>query len=164
MLRVFLTVAALLSPITLLAQGDPLTEFSSSDGEMNAAMATAQDTLPLFLANVTDDEGFNTGNTSLKVAFDTQMGPEIIWVGPFVWDGDQRMAGLLRNQPNFMDGLNAGDRVDFTVEMVRDWSFITDEGILFGNYTTRVMIPELDDATAEQLSAVLSADPVPSDW
>ena len=63
-----------------------------------------------------------------------------------------------------MGDLNAGDRVDFSLDMVRDWSFTSERGLLFGNYTTRVMVPHLDQSTAEQLRAVLSPAPVPNDW
>lgn len=165
MFRTFLLCATLLIPtLTVAQQGDPLTSFSENNTAMNAAMSEAQSTLPAFLDKTTDNEGYSVGNVSIKVAFDTAMGTEIIWVGPFAWDGQDRMIGLLRNQPNFMDGFNVGDRVDFDTSMVRDWSVVADDGTMFGNYTTRVMIPELDAATAQRLLQMLSPDPVPQDW
>jgi uncharacterized protein YegJ (DUF2314 family) len=63
-----------------------------------------------------------------------------------------------------MDGLNAGDAVAFTTDMVRDWSITEANGRMWGNYTTRVIVPQLDAETAAALGAMLSPDPVPSDW
>ena len=112
MLRILLLSLALLIPsLSVAQQGDPVTEFSTEDDRMNAAMEQAKTTLPVFLANVTDGEGNSLPNTSLKVAFPTPSGAEIIWVSPFLWDGGVNMAGILANQPNFMGDLNAGDVV-----------------------------------------------------
>ena len=165
MFRTILFILATLAPVSLYAQtGDPITEFSTQDERMNAAMDTAKATLPRFLANMTDAEGYALPNTSVKAAFPTGNGAEIIWITPFVWDGSTEMAGVLANQPNFMGDLNAGDVVDFQVDMVRDWSLIGQDGTMWGNYTTRVMLPDLDSATATSLAARLADDPVPADW
>lgn len=165
MFRIALLVLALILPALAHAEsGDPVTDFSASDPRMNAAIDTANASLPAFLANMTDGQGNGMAGTAIKVAFPTSNGAEIIWVSPFKWDGDIRFAGLLSNQPNFMDGLNAGDVVQFETSMVRDWSMVAPDGTMWGNYTTRVMLPELDAATAAILTARLSADPVPSDW
>lgn len=165
MLRILLLSLALLIPsLSVAQQGDPVTEFSTEDDRMNAAMEQAKTTLPVFLANVTDGEGNSLPNTSLKVAFPTPSGAEIIWVSPFLWDGGVNMAGILANQPNFMGDLNAGDVVEFQTDMVRDWSLITPDGMMWGNYTTRVMLPSLDAATAASLGQRLSKNPVPAQW
>lgn len=145
--------------------GDPVTSFSDGDAEMNAAMAAANASLPAFLANNTSTDGASLNNTGVKVAFETTNdGNEIIWVNPFEWDGGTQMSGLLSNQPNYLGDLNVGDRVEFTTDMVRDWSLITPDGKMWGNFTTRVMIPMLDEETATALGAMLSDDPVPADW
>lgn len=144
--------------------GDPLTAFSDSDATMNAAMAEAQSTVLLFVTNTFDTNGNGSPNGTIKVAFDTPEGPEIIWVGSLQTDGTNGFRGILVNQPNYMEGLNLGDPVQFTTNMVRDWSLSLPDGTLFGNYTTRVMIPYIDTDTATYLNSVLSPDPVPADW
>lgn len=166
MFRTLVLVLGLLLPVAALAQqGDPITGFADDDPDMNAAMAQAVQTLPLFLANATDADGFGIPGTSIKVAFPASGGgSEIIWVGPFRWDGDQNLAGLLANQPNFMEGLNAGDPVEFTIGMVRDWALQTSDGMLSGHYTTRVIVPRLDPAQGAQLNAMLAENPVPEGW
>lgn len=162
-----LVLAACLAfaPLAALAEGDPITDFAESDAEMNAAMAEAQRTLPQFLAVAVDDEGYSVGRALVKVAFDVEgYGAEIIWIGPFGWDGGTNMIGALANEPNYMGDLRAGDVVEFTTDMVRDWSWMDDRGTLWGNYTTRVMVPYLPQDQAKSVSAMLSVNPIPGDW
>ena len=161
-----LTILPLWAPAPAFAQeGDPVTQFGTDDPVMNAAQAEAQQTFALFLENVTDAEGCGSPAASVKVAFDVgNDGVEVIWVGPFLDQGGGQMAGLLANQPNFMGNLNAGDPVSFTQDMVRDWAVNGADGLLYGHYTTRVIVPTLPAAQAAQISALLSPDPVPADW
>lgn len=63
---------------------DGLEVFSAGDVSMNAAIAEAQRTLPLFLDHVVQTNGL-VNDGSLKVAFQTfpvDQGTEIIWVSP----------------------------------------------------------------------------------
>jgi len=166
MLRYVLAFGLLLGPVAALAQ-DPITEFGTGDREMNAAMAAAQDTLPLFLVNVTDEDGLGLPGASVKVAFAvdrSDMTSEVIWVGPFRWDGGDGFVGLLANEPHALGDLGLGDPVDFSADMVRDWSLVATDGTLYGNYTTRVMIPRIDAASARELRAVLAKEPIPAGW
>ena len=166
MFRAFVLALSLSLPTLAFAQeGDTVTEFANDDAAMEAAQRSAQDTLPLFLSNATDPEGYGVASAAVKVAFDIGNNQsEVIWVGPFLWDGHQGMMGLLANQPNFMGNLNAGDRVEFSTSMVRDWSVSSPEGQIYGNYTTRVMVPLLDPETAAQITAALTVNPIPTDW
>ncbi|AKS45635.1 Uncharacterized conserved protein YegJ, DUF2314 family [Octadecabacter temperatus] len=146
--------------------GDPVTEFSNDDSQMNAAEAEAQATFPKFLANAVDENGAAFDNVMLKAAFPTSGvdNAEVIWISGFQQTSADEFKGFLANQPSMMEGLNAGDEVTFTTDMVRDWSLATDDGQLFGNYTTRVMLPHVDEETAAMLGQMLSPDPVPADW
>lgn len=160
-------IALFLSATMALSQGDPVQEFSANDPVMNAAMAEARETLPLFLENVVDAEGYGQQGTYLKVAFavnSAQMDNEIIWVGPFADWGDGTFAGLLSNEPVAMPSLRAGDRVDFTRDMIRDWSYRSPDGKGYGNYTTRVVAEQLPKADRDQILSSLSPDPVPAAW
>lgn len=165
-LVLMLTLA--LSPLAAHAQqsGDPVINFGATDAEMNAAQDAARASLPRFLANALDAEGFGLPGTGLKVAFpvDNAGGVEVIWVTPFAYDGATGFAGLLANEPNAMDGLHVGDRVDFSLDMLRDWSFVDGKGTLYGNYTTRTMLPYLPADQAAGLAELLSPDPVPARW
>lgn len=155
----------LTSDVAAQNAGDPVTGYSADDLEMNAAMDAARASLPLFLENATEGGGTSIVGAGIKVAFPTgNDGAEIIWVNPFRWDGGAKFVGLLSNQPNYLGDLNAGDQVAFSIDMVRDWSLSGPSGQMFGNYTTRVMIPQLDQETAVALTQMLSADPVPAGW
>jgi len=148
------------------ASGDPVTSVATDNEEMNAAQDTAQESLPLFLANVIAENGVALEGAGLKVAFPISgaNNAEIIWITPFKWDGGSSFVGVLANQPNWMEGLNIGDTVNFSSDMIRDWSWISTDGKLFGNFTTRVMIPLMDDETAASMTQVLSDPAIPSDW
>ena len=131
---------------------------------MNAAMAEAVTTLPAFLGQQTDNEGYGQPGTMLKVAFEVEGGgAEIIWVAPFWTDGRGNFVAQLANEPNFMGNLHVGDRVQFTTDMIRDWSW-HDGRQLWGNYTTRVMVPHLPANQAASISELLSDAPVPAGW
>lgn len=63
--------------------------------------------------------------------------------------------GTLANEPVSPPGRHAGDMVEFSLSQISDWS-LSANGALYGNYTTRVMLPQVDDATRALLLQVLS--------
>jgi len=94
-------VAAFLCLIAFPAfaeEGDPVTEFSDNDVVMNKAIANAQATLPLFLCESVDAEGYGPQGGYLKVRIPTinaTFSHENIWVGPFAawsWYAEGRKA------------------------------------------------------------------------
>jgi uncharacterized protein YegJ (DUF2314 family) len=144
---------------------DPVTNYADNDAAMNAAIAEAQATLPLFLGNALDAEGIGRDSAGVKVAIPTvqNAGHEHIWVTPFrLWD-DGTLSGYLANQPNDLGPLREGDRVDFTQSQISDWSLFTPEGKMWGNYTSRVMY----DAGVfgnTPFDDLFMANPVPAEW
>jgi uncharacterized protein YegJ (DUF2314 family) len=140
--------------------GDPMVDFGSDDPVMNAAIAEARDSLPYFL-DVAASADLSQGGFLVKQAVDLGDGNfEHIWVMLDSVDGDV-LDGFYANAPNGFDA-QEGDEVTFTVDEVSDWSFYDAEGLMKGNYTTRVMLPELDAETAAQVQAMLSPCPVES--
>lgn len=145
--------------------GDTVVSFDTQDQTMNDAMAEAQASLDLFMANATDAAGTGSPDASVKVAFETtDGGTEIIWVGTFESTNGTNFSGQLANQPNFMGDLNIGDTVSFSRDMIRDWGIPQSDGRLYGHYTTRVIAATLPADEAAQLNAILSPSPVPADW
>ena len=138
--------------------------FATNDPVMGAAIQQARETLPLFLCASVDDEGYGPQGAFLKVAVpvnDPRMDDEVIWVGPFAaWDG-KNFAGLLANQLVAMPGLNMGDQIDFTYDMIADWSWAHPSGAFYGDYTTRVIYRQQGDLGA--LSA-LTDPPYDTRW
>lgn len=145
---------------------DTVIEYGAGDMTMNGAQVKAQESLPQFLENALDNQGIAVDGAMAKVAFpvtvDGVTGVEVIWVGPF-GRVDNAFKGALANQPRDMQE-NAGDVMDFTQDMIRDWMIRGADGLLYGSYTTRVMLTDMDEASAKQLRQVLAPDPVPANW
>lgn len=167
MIRAGLFALALILPQVAAAEGDDVQLFTDTDAKMNAAIADAQSGLTSFLDNALDADGNGLPGTGLKVGLPKVTGDgglEHIWVGPLRYFGNGTFAGILGNEPNWLGDLRAGDQVDFDISQISDWSFFGPDGKLYGNYTTRVMLPQMDKSTAADLQSILSANPVPADW
>ncbi|MFG5383417.1 DUF2314 domain-containing protein [Yoonia sp. R2-816] len=167
MMRAFVLALFLVAPAPTLAQGDPVVPFTKQDSVMNAAIAAAQASLPLFLCTVVNDEGYSTGTAYLKVAVpisNPDIENEIIWVGPFAaWTGTE-FAGILANQPVDIPGYALGDQFDFTYDMIVDWSLLGEDGQRFGDYTTRVIYQQSDSDDAAAILAAMADPPYPPEW
>jgi uncharacterized protein YegJ (DUF2314 family) len=150
---------------TPVAAQDPVTNYADDDATMNAAIAEAQATLALFLANALDADGAGLYGTGVKVAIPTvrKAGNEHIWVTPFRLLDDGTLSGNLANRPNDLGPLREGDEVTFTQGQISDWSLSTFSGQMYGNYTSRVMFAAgaFGAASFDQL---FMADPVPTEW
>ena len=155
-------ICAVFLPFAALA-GDDVVQFGQQDPEMQSAIAEARSSLPQFLANTQGANGQSIEGAGLKVEFNAESEQsEVIWIVPFAPRGEG-FVGILANEPNSLPGKNAGDMVEFSEAQIADWTYSA-EGKLFGNYTTRVMLPHLDEATQTQLSQILSDTPVPTGW
>lgn len=120
-------------------------QVESGDAEMNAAIETARASLGEFQAMLRAPCGDCT-NFSLKVRFQT--GPdsaEHIWVSDVVAEG-AGFKGILDNDPQAIEGLKYGDRVDVPLDKISDW-FYTIDGELVGAFTVKVLV---DRATPEE--------------
>lgn len=143
--------------------GDPIIDFGADDPAMQRAIAQARDTLPVFLNKATNAQGFGVAQASLKVKFVINDDlSEVIWVTSFRRT-NSGFRGVLANEPVHMVGKRAGSRVTFGMDQIADWS-LTANGRLYGNYTTRTMLTELDAASRKQMRQILSQRPMPSNW
>lgn len=145
---------------------DGVIEYGASDMTMNDAQNKAQDSLPQFLEHALNAEGMAADGAMVKVAFPVTIngvsGVEVIWVGPFAYI-DSVFKGSLANHPRDIEA-NAGDTMEFTQDMVRDWMIRGSDGLLYGNYTTRVMLSDMSETEANQIRQVLAPKPVPAGW
>lgn len=137
-------------------------QVSADNTDMNAAIAAAQDSLPLFLER-RKHEGADWGMASVKVALQGETQIENIWVTNFVETGEDTWHGVLANEPVDLEGLGVWDPVTFETAQIVDWSFITDESA-YGYYTTRVLIPEMSAEQAAAVRSLLADEPVPAHW
>ena len=138
--------------------GDDIVQFVQQNTEMNAAIAQAKASLPVFLARL--DANQIQPTDSLKVGFPAGEGHEHIWVNQIAREGDQ-LTGVLANEPNAMPGQHRGSVVVFPIALVSDWSYEKD-GKRWGNYTTRVMLPYIAPEEADAVRESLSDTPTES--
>jgi uncharacterized protein YegJ (DUF2314 family) len=142
-------------------KGDEVVNFAGGDAEMNAAIAAARKTLPVFWKHL-EAHPEMAEDHSLKVAMPVDGGGrEHIWVGHIQAQGG-KITGQLANAPDSLPGLKLGSPVSFTQDQISDWSY-TKGGKLYGHYTTRIVIKHIDPAEAAQVRAMLSENPVESD-
>ncbi|OAN71959.1 hypothetical protein A8B78_19755 [Jannaschia sp. EhC01] len=136
--------------------------FPAGDVTMNAAIAEAQRTLPLFLSHVLGPDGVSREG-SIKVSFQTfptDQGDEIIWVTDFRRLPDGSFTGRLNNQPFHLGDWQRGDIVSFPASAIQDWSLPAPGG-LFGNYTTRVIAAQPGNG---HIFNSLAARVLPPEW
>lgn len=150
-----------------VAAQDPTINYEQDDAAMNAAIAEAQATLPLFLANALDAEGNGSDMALLKVGFPTVEGSatevEHIWVAPFARREDGSFTGLLANEPVALGNLTEGDQVDFDQSMISDWHVTAPSGRYWGSFTSRVMYDQgaFGDTPFDE---IFETEAVPADW
>lgn len=159
-------VAAAMACVTPAAAQDPVINFATDDQAMEAAIADARASLPLFLTHTLTAEGVSIDGALVKVEFPTVNSAaesEHIWVMPFARAPDGNFAGLLANDPVNLGALRQGDRVDFTESMISDWHLTGPSGRYWGSYTSRVMHASgaFGDTPFDQ---VFETDPIPPDW
>jgi len=139
-------------------KADPVTMFAESDRQMNAAMAEARRTMPRFWAAIDSDPAV-AGSALIKLGFDTDDGSvEHIWVEQIRRDGDV-IRGVVGNRPVHIASLSKGDAVTIDPKRISDWSYTRGER-MYGNFTTRVMLPELPAEHQAELRAALSEKPL----
>lgn len=144
------------------SQGDPVTLFEDTDATMNAAMAEAVSTLPIFLANAMTTDGRGVATAMLKVSMTTVAGGgnEVIWVSG-IRQTVTGYGGYLANAPVDLGTLREGDYVEFQAAQISDWGIRSPSGLLYGHYTTRVIAGLPGNA---HIWDMLEPDPIPPEW
>lgn len=106
------------------------------DPEMNAAIKTAQSTLPQLQAALKNKK-YDTGTPALKVAYPTESGAEHIWVSDIRLKNGQ-YSGTINNPPAEIPALKMGDKIKIENQKITDWMFV-ENGVLRGGYTIRLI-------------------------
>ena len=132
--------------------------FSGSDTVMNAAMADARSHLPVFLENAASaDLSLEQHLVKWAHPVEGENNFEHIWV-TVATVTDSEVTGYLANQPVQFQG-TIGDAVTFPLTDVSDWSYWGPDGLLYGSYTTRVMVPQLSASDQAYFESVLAPLP-----
>lgn len=136
---------------------DEIVGFRESDAAMNAAIAEARRSLPIFWTLLETDPVV-AASGKIKVSFDTPGGPEHMWVREIRREGAV-VKGLLDNRPVWLKGFAKGDAVTVDPADISDWSYIRHDR-MYGSYTTRVMLPHLPAEQRETYRKFLSDKPL----
>lgn len=154
---------AAMSAAPALAQ-DPVVEYADTDPAMSAARQSARESYPQFLTALrAASPQARAQNFMIKVGLDRSVGGlEHIWVDSLRIEGDT-VVGALANEPQHLAGMRHGSPVTIETERVSDWAYVGPDG-MYGNFTTRVMLDDIDPGTAAQLRQVLTANPIPESW
>jgi uncharacterized protein YegJ (DUF2314 family) len=119
------------------AKRDELVHLALNDSIMAAAIKSARDSLPGFLAlakrPAPEMKGF-----AVKIALLGDGGPEFFWIHPFAHVGTQ-FIGQIGNMPRTVEGLKMGDTITFTRRDIVDWMYM-DAGKMRGNYSARAIL------------------------
>lgn len=145
--------------------GAPVVELTEGQAAILQAEEDARRQLNLFLQNTVTADGTAHEEAAVKIILaGTSARAEAIWITPFSTLGGGQFVGVLANEPRVAADLALGDAVHFDESQIRDWSFVGPDRRLYGSYTTRVLLPHLSDAQAEQIGSYLSDRPIPADW
>ena len=106
------------------------------DAELNAAMQSARETLPAFIAESMDNNSSGTAFI-VKVHAATAEGAEDLWLSSAAKDGDHYSA-IVESDPTVLTGFPIGTEVRFGLGDVVEWHYFRDDKVI-GAQVTRVL-------------------------
>jgi|GEM_PF-2022555 len=142
----------------------PEPEVAGLHAGLSVAQMQARAHLNQFFDAVVGEDGVARKGAALRIALMGDNGRiEEVWVTPFA-RRDGYLIGVLSDEPQRIAARRSGDLVNFQSDDVRDWSFFGEDGRMYGNYTTRLMLSAVAPAQAAEIAALLSETPAPADW
>lgn len=126
---------------------------ADEDAEMNAAIARARATLPVFWASYDVPKGSETEH-SLKVRFSTAgaVAGEHIWMNQVKKLPSGEYAARFADMPKNLPGKRFGDLAAFRDADISDWMFMRN-GKIVGGETIKPLLKSLPKADADALRA-----------
>lgn len=123
---------------------------SSDDKEINAAIARAQETLPVFIDQLENPISTYT-NSMIKVRFpyDAKGSAEHMWMGNLSYS-DSRFTGVLGDKPIQVKDIHQGDTLTIDAKDVTDWVLIKEDGTMLGGFTMHVFISRMTQEEANE--------------
>ena len=140
------------------APHDDLVFFSPDDAKMNAAIAQARETLPIFWARV-DAQDPAVSDVLVKVGLpNTHDSLEHIWM---TVEGHSALAvrGRLANYPTDMPKLHYRDEISVETSKISDWAY-TKAGKQYGGFTLRAMLDSAKPDDRRELEQTLAPTPL----
>jgi uncharacterized protein YegJ (DUF2314 family) len=128
------TVCAAQDPPRISRERDDVYNVPSEDAAMEAAIARARATLPVFHQYL--DQAAN-GDVEVKLKAEFRQGDEVehMWIADVSWDG-RVYRGTLQSRPLGLTNVRQGDEVTIRPERVSDWLAVVEDDVMLGNFTT----------------------------
>ena len=127
---------------------------------MKEAVAEARQTLPVFWdALESGNEAYSDFALNVTTSSDRYT-EEHVWLADIRQVNDAHYAGVVPEDHEIRNGLEAGDMIAFRPEQIADWRF-RDDGKFRGAYTTRAMMNLAPDAKIDNIRAMFHDSPVP---
>jgi uncharacterized protein YegJ (DUF2314 family) len=137
------------------AQQDNTVTVAGDNALMNAAIAKARASLPVFWEKFKSpsrrDKGF-----AVKVEITDGPGSEHFWCVEIKLD-DNGATCSIGNQPAFVKSVVYGQRISIDTAKISDWMYYRDDRIV-GGQTIRALIPSLSTAEAEYYQNLLAPE------
>jgi uncharacterized protein YegJ (DUF2314 family) len=130
---------------------DRVISVADTDAEMNAAIARARATLPVFWASYEASKPSETAH-SLKVRFLTSGNGEHIWMDQVKRLPSGDYAARFADMPQNMPGKRLGDLAQFSEADISDWMFMRN-GKIVGGETIKPLLKSMPIAEADALRA-----------
>lgn len=124
---------------------------ADTDAEMNAAIARARATLPVFWASYDAPKRTETEH-SLKVRFGTAGNGEHIWMSDVKKLPSGEYAARFADIPRNLPGKRFGDLAGFEETDISDWMFMRN-GKIVGGETIKPLLKSMPKGDAEALRA-----------
>jgi uncharacterized protein YegJ (DUF2314 family) len=150
-----LSFCLLLSLFAACSKRDKVINVEENDAEMVAAIAKARDTLPHFW-QVYEKPARGETNFALKVKITDKQGTEHFWATD-VERRDGKIRGTINNDPNIVQSVKLGDRMEIPEADISDWLYMR-EGKMIGNQTVKPLFKQMPADEVKQLKAMM-ADP-----
>ncbi|MEM1083817.1 MAG: DUF2314 domain-containing protein [Verrucomicrobiota bacterium] len=115
-----------------------------NETEMDEAMANARGSIAVFQQVLASGTG---ENHAVKVAIEDGDDTEHFWLVD-VSEIEGGFRGTLNNEPGIVSNVSLGDEVDAIGDAISDWMYIH-ENQMHGNYTLRVLLPNMEGEEAE---------------
>lgn len=155
-LRTLMAVAALFAVLAGEAYAkDKVVQVPNEDREMQAAIAKARSSLPMFW-EVYERKPRGESDFNLKVRISDGRGAEHFWLSD-IERKDGKLYGVISNDPNNVHTVVKGQRIEIPEPDISDWLYYRN-GKMVGNYTMRAMFKYMPPDQVEYLKRQL-ADP-----
>lgn len=158
-LAAFVGVLLVTTPVvSACAQAEDLIVVPVEDPQVDAAIAEARKTLPIFWgkfdANLAGYDRF-----ALKVGLPTGGGAEEhIWMNVVSRSGG-KVVGELANEPYDLGELKSGSRVEVDEALISDWQY-QKGGKLYGHFTARALLPRANAAQRAEAAELFAPQPL----